>query len=376
MASLDDLKNLPTPPPSGWQPGVEWDGDTGHVTVFAPHDEPTVEEVRPLIEAARLDPDTIDVDWTKSTRITLHTDANGDMIQAWYKLPLQRKPERTFDVEDLLDAIYLDDVEAPDYTEPLWRTVQIGDCHLGKGYVDGGGSEHIAEKWKRSVEAALDCGYRDGVHLAFLGDLIEGQVSQGGQNIAGNDLTLTEQLRVARHLVLWTIQRALEVAPRVIVSATPGNHGESTRVQNRPMTDSYDLDIVNAVQQAIELTELDGFVEFYYPREGDGHVTYSVGDTVFTCAHGHKFGGKLNGAERWWSGMAVNGREPGAAHILLAGHFHSMQVANFTRDKWIMFGPSLERESNWFAQKNGSTSRAGVLAFDTDSGTPLNIGVV
>src|SRR5699024_1878832 len=178
------------------------------------------------------------------------------------------------------------------------------------GSFDGDGSDHIIQQWKRSVTAALDCAPRAGIHLAFLGDLIEGQVSQGGANIAGNDLTLTEQLRIARHLVLWTIQQALEAAPRVIVSATPGNHGETTRVQNRPLTDSYDIDIVNAVQQAIGMTELDGFVEFYYPREGDGHVTYQVGDTTFTCAHGHKFGGKMNSAKRWWADMTVHGREP------------------------------------------------------------------
>ena len=200
-------------------------------------------------------------------------------------------------------------------------------------------------------------------------------VSQGGANIAGNDLTLTEQLRVARHLVLWTIQRAMEVAPRVIVSATAGNHGETTRLQNRPLTDSYDLDIVHAVQQAIELTDLAEYVEFYYPEPDDAHVTYSVGDTIFTCAHGHLFKGKMQGAEKWWQGMAINAQPPGAAHILLAGHFHSLQISNYTKDKWILFGPSLERHSNWIQQRSGATSRSGVLAFDTENGTPFNMSI-
>lgn len=376
MSSIKDLKNLPTPPPQGWQPGVEWNGDTGHVTVFAREHEPTIKEVEPLIEAARLDPATIDVDWSRSTRITLHTDRNGEMVQCWYKLPLQRKPERTFDVEDLVDKIHdAGEQRKQQRDSGIWRTIQIGDTHIGKGALDGGGTEEIVEQWRKSVSLALMGDFQN-VHLAFLGDLIEGQVSQGGANVAGNDLTLTEQLRVARHLVMWTIKEALKHGDKVIVSATAGNHGETTRHVNRPLTDSYDLDIVHAVQQAIELTDHAGRVTFYYPQDGDGHVTYNVGETVFTCAHGHQFNGKLAGAEKWWAGMTVNGREPGAAHILLAGHFHSMQVANFTKDKWIMFSPSLERESTWFAQKNGSSSKRGVLAFDTINGTPYNIGVV
>ena len=83
----------------------------------------------------------------------------------------------------------------------------------------------------------------------------------------------------------------------------------------------------------------------------------------------------MAGAEKWWAGMAVNGREPGAAQILLAGHFHSMQISNFTEDRWIMFGPSLEQQSTWFAEKTGTTARAGVLTFDTEHGTPMNITV-
>ena len=32
MSSIDDLRRLTTPPPTGWEPGLQWDGQTGHVT--------------------------------------------------------------------------------------------------------------------------------------------------------------------------------------------------------------------------------------------------------------------------------------------------------------------------------------------------------
>lgn len=375
MSSIDDLRKLPTAPPVGWEPKMQWDGTAGHITtpLMSTGQEPDDDTWNHVLEKFGLDPAKYAIEgpvrhsaWEVPNHGTQHA----------YRANIVEKPERTFDVEDLLDSLHVEPEDIPTGRGNTWRTIQISDTHIGKGHLDGGGSQHIANKWKESVTKALDTGPRAGIHLAFLGDLIEGQVSQHGKNIAGMDLTLTEQLRVARHLVLWTIQRAIETAPRVIVSATAGNHGETTRVQNRPFTDSHDLDIINAVQQAVELTDLNDYVEFMYPSEGTAHVTYAVGDTVFTCAHGHLFKGKMQGAERWWAGMTINGHPPGAAHILLAGHFHSMQVSNHTADKWIMFGPSLERHSTWFREKTGATARSGVLAFDTEDGTPFNMSVL
>lgn len=375
MVNVSDLKALTSPPPIDWKPGLTFDGASGHVTTppMPAGETPNDDTWDHVLEKFGLDPTKYAIEGP-----VRHSawDTPGHGVQTSYRARITERPERTFDVEELLDSLYAAPEDIPTGRGNTWRTIQISDTHIGKGHLDGGGSEHIVNQWKESVTKALDTSPRAGIHLAFLGDLIEGQVSQHGKNIAGMDLTLTEQLRVARHLVLWTIQRAIETAPRVIVSATAGNHSETTRVQNRPFTDSHDLDIVNAAQQAIELTDLADYVEFYYPSEGTAHVTYEVGDTVFSCAHGHLFKGKMAGAARWWEGQTINGHPPGAAHILLAGHFHSMQVSNHTENRWIMFGPSLERHSTWFREKTGSTARSGVLAFDTIDGTPFNISVL
>ena len=46
MTSIDDLKNLSTPAPTGFKPGIEWTGDTGHVTVAAkPGEEPDRDKI-------------------------------------------------------------------------------------------------------------------------------------------------------------------------------------------------------------------------------------------------------------------------------------------------------------------------------------------
>ena len=376
MASIDDLKNLSTPAPTGFKPGIEWTGDTGHVTVAAkPGEEPDRDKINGVIDSSPfLTSDEVEVDWSSKPRVSIHHDDNGNAIQIWYKLPLMRRRKGGKDVDDVLDLIY-DDIPKPKLRGDVWRTIQVGDTHIGKSVLDGAGSDLLVKRWKESITNALNMSAVQGIHLAFMGDLIEGENSQGGKNIANNDLTLTESLRVARHLVSWTIQEALHHAENVIVSTVPGNHAETTRLQNRPLTDSHDLDIVSAVQQAFELTEHKDRITWYYPEEGTGHLVYEVDGTIFASAHGHLFKGMLKGAENWWSGMSVSGAPAGAAHILMAAHYHSPLVSNYTRNKWICFGAALEDKSTWLNEQNGASSQPGMLTYLTDGGKPYGFTI-
>ena len=376
MTSIDDLKNLSTPAPIGFKPGIEWTGDTGHVTVAAkPGEEPDRDKINGVIDSSPfLTSDEVEVDWSSKPRVSIHHDDNGNAIQIWYKLPLMRRRKGGKDVDDVIDLIY-DDIPKPKFGGDSWRTIQIGDTHIGKSVLDGAGSDLLVKRWKDSITNVLDMGTAKGIHLAFMGDLIEGENSQGGKNIANNDLTLTESLRVARHLVSWTIQEALHHAQNVIVSAVPGNHGDTTRLQNRPLTDSHDIDIVSAVQQAFELTEHKDRIKWYYPEEGTGHLVYEVDGTIFASTHGHLFKGMLKGAENWWSGMSVSGAPAGAAHILMAAHYHSPLVSNYTRNKWICFGAALEDKSTWLSEQNGASSQPGMLTYLTDGGTPYGFTI-
>ena len=376
MASIDDLKNLSTPAPTGFKPGIEWTGDTGHVTVAAkPGEEPDRDKINGVIDSSPfLTSDEVEVDWSSKPRVSIHHDDNGNAIQIWYKLPLMRRRKGGKDVDDVLDLIY-DDIPKPKLHGDAWRTIQIGDTHIGKSALDGAGSDLLVKRWKESITNALNMSAVQGIHLAFMGDLIEGENSQGGKNIANNDLTLTESLRVARHLVSWTIQEALHHAENVIVSTVPGNHGDTTRLQNRPLTDSHDLDIVSAVQQAFELTEHKDRITWYYPEEGTGHLVYEVDGTIFASTHGHLFKGMLKGAENWWSGMSVSGAPAGAAHILMAAHYHSPLVSNYTRNKWICFGAALEDKSTWLNEQNGASSQPGMLTYLTDGGKPYGFTI-
>lgn len=372
MTSIDDLRRLNTP--KGFEPGITWDGDTGHITVATGGEEPDREKVDGVIDSSPfLDSDEVQVDWSARPRVSIHHDDQGRMIQAWYKLPLKRRLGAVANLDAIRQRI--SNPPTPKDPRPMWRTIQIADTHIGKGEGAGAGTQYLVDRWMESITGALDCDDRAGIHLAFLGDLIEGEVSQGGRTVTENDLFLQDQINVAAEMVAWTIDEALKHGTEVIVSAIPGNHGEAGRQFSRPMRDSHDVGIVASVQREFRRDPSNERITWYYPEEHSGHVTYQVGDTVFSAAHGHLFKGQVAGAERWWSGMTVNNQPPGAANVLMCGHFHNTQVSNFTDSKWIMFSPALERRSTWFQERTGKTSTSGMLYYDTIGGQPFNIGV-
>ena len=143
------------------------------------------------------------------------------------------------------------------------------------------------------------------------------------------------------------------------------------------LTDSFDIQIVNNVQQAIELAGLDDRVSFYYPEPNTGDVTYTAGGLTYAVVHGHRFsGGPVNGAEKWWAGQITNDRPAAAADVLLFGHFHGMRAWSWTARRWIMCAPALETQSTWFANSTGATGNPGVLVFDDVDGKPANISIV
>lgn len=374
MADLDKLKALTTPPaPSGWTPGVQWDGETGSVTTYPREDAeaPRNEQWDSVLERFGLDPQRYMVDGP-----VRHSawDVPGRGVQHSHRARIVERPERRFNVEDLLDTM-CDYIPSPAADTSNWRTVVLADCHVGKAAEDGAGSDMLVRRWMDSVTTAVtDAAPHKGINLMVAGDVIEGYTSNNGAGIAQTDLTLQEQIRVASWLLRDSVELSLEHADEVIVSVCPGNHSEATRQQHRPMSDNFDVLIAANVEMAMKDLYPDR-LSFYYPERQRGSVTYTAGDATFTLVHGHKFKGKMNGAEKWWGGHVNNGRPPSAASILVAGHFHGMEVKNWTKDRWIVFAPALEDESTWLSEIDGSTSRPGMLYFDTRGGEPCRMSI-
>lgn len=364
---INQLTSLNEPePPKGWEPGLTFDGNQGQMTIQATT-PPQDGDWDDLLKLHGYDPEKFYV-WNDRVGQTTHVK-DGEIVQIWYKVQFARRTQiQDFDFD-------IDIPDQPDSTTNGWLTIFVTDQHLGKGESAGGGTEEITRRWVNGVANAIAGRTFEGIHLAFGGDMIEGYVSNNGKLIAGQDIDQQAQIRLAVRLVTVTIRKALEHANEVVVAVVPGNHGETTRVQERAMRDNNDIMIVSLVQQAFDTFGESERVAFYYPPEQYGDVVYEAGGTTFCLVHGHHFRGQMNGAQKWWEGQTINGRPAAQAQVLLAGHFHNFQAANITHDRWILFGPSLETESTWIANKNGATSKPGVLAFEMRDGMPSEIGI-
>jgi predicted phosphodiesterase len=239
----------------------------------------------------------------------------------------------------------------------------LGDSQLGKP--DGDGTEGIIRAWSQSLELSRQVWTKAGrpaVLIAGLGDHIEGNQSQGGRNFFRSDLTVTEQLRIFRRMLLRTIDNFIE-APVITVGIVNGNHDDVQRFQTTDASDGHATESAIAIGEAIALNPARyGHCSIYTPGKDEDHLVIECNGTNFVLIHGHQWSrGK---AMEWWEKQTFNNHPAGHGHILIHGHEHEFQISS-RRDRLVICTPALESESTWFKQKYGAVGRRGVLTFTT-----------
>lgn len=300
------------------------------------------------------------------------TDKPMESVRFTYRKAERSTSGEAVNLDDLLDA--LDGFTVPeqrpvgDYGFVVW----IADPQFGK--IDGDGVTGTAFRTKAGIDIAAQriADYRKRfqighVHVGWLGDHIEGFVSQNGANAWRTPLALNEQLRLLRRLMLHSLKTFAPLAQKVTMAAVPGNHGEPIRFGGSGTTrydDSHDTEALIAVADAAEmLPEQFGHVKFYVPDTDELIVVTEVANTVIAHHHGHKW--KPGKHWDWWEGQAFNRESPMyVADVLVAGHLHheDFQVEG-GRTYWGL--PALESDSTWFRHTTGK------------GGAPsVNIGIV
>ncbi len=254
--------------------------------------------------------------------------------------------------------------------------VLLGDMQFGK--IDGDGAEGTLRRVIDCLDQAaallshydvrFDIGH---VHIAWLGDHIEGFVSQGGANVWRTPLTLNEQIRLTRRVMLHALTTFAPLAAKVTMAAVPGNHGEAVRFSGKGVTrydDSHDTESLVAVADAAALNpEAFGHVQFFVPETDELTVVTEVAGTVIAHAHGHQW--RPGKAIEWWQGQAF--APSSALHradLLVAGHLHHEHT-----DSWgprtFMQVPSMESESTWYRHSKGTTGAPGLIVAVTRNGS-------
>lgn len=253
--------------------------------------------------------------------------------------------------------------------------VLLGDMQFGK--IDGDGVDGTL---KRTIDclnkaadlllhyrARFDIGH---IHIAWLGDHIEGFESQNGANVWRTPLTLNEQIRLTRRVMLHALVVFAPLAERVSMAAVPGNHGDAVRINGKGVTrydDSHDTESLIAVSDACKLNEATfGHVEFYVPETDELTVVVPVAGTNVAHAHGHHW--RPGKHFEWWKGQAFNKASlMHDADLLVAGHLHHEHNDS---DGWRQFvqPPAMESESTWWRHAKGTTGAPGLVVVITKDG--------
>jgi hypothetical protein len=283
------------------------------------------------------------------------------------------------DISELLAAIdstpVVAKVSRQRGTEEHTLIIAIGDMQFGK--TDGDGIKGTLRRTVACLDRARDLveQYQERfninhVHVAWLGDHIEGFQSQGGAQVWRTQLTLNEQIRLTRRVMLHAMLILSPLVDRLTMAAVPGNHGETTRFAGKGVTrfdDSHDTEALIAVADAAALNpERFGHVEFYTPDSDEMTVVVECSGTVVAHAHGHQW--SPNKHFDWWKGQAFN--KASAMHmadVLLAGHLHHEHI-EADGPRTFIGTTSMEKESTWWKHKTGTVGAPGLIVAITRNG--------
>lgn len=355
-----------------WQPGLDLSSDRGEArTLPAPVIEGAqAPEDLVLLEMVGADPDKWEITGRRESR---WQSASGEWLSA-HKLELGRRGAQTGDlsVEQISDILLDYEIHNGNVTflSPQHRNgvfvVPIADLQAGK--MDGGGTAALVDRFGRIVEEVRNRLEREGgcdlLVIPVLGDCIEGLVSQGGKLVARLDISITEQVRVYRRLLTHIIAELAPFAHRVMVPVLPGNHDETYRMVQMPVTDSWAIEGASAVADAMDGNPKYHHVEFLFPETEELVITLNVGTSqkpyVLGFTHGH-LAKTPNGIEAWWGKQAFGQQQVGQADMLFTGHFHHLRTEQMGKRTWMQV-PALEGGSDYFRRADGAEPLAGMIS--------------
>ena len=363
----------------------EQKGDTLTLEAKAPT-EPGDAKVEDWLVERGYDPDLWVATGFRSSEWTM---ANGETgVSVRYTFTKAPEGREQVDIDELLAIVNEarpGRLAAQQPTSGPGFVLALGDSQFGKADKDGpeGAVRQTLDCIDRAVESLVRYQSTAVVpvshaHIAWLGDHIEGFVSQGGANAWRTTLTLSEQVRLTRRVMLYAVQRFAPLVGRLTVVAVPGNHGEPQRFAGKGVTrydDSHDTEALHAVADACQMNPgAYGHVEFYTPAADELTVVVEVAGTYLAHVHGDQWGAGKH--FNWWQGQAF-GAEVGLQHcdMLLAGHWHHLKLEQSGGRLYVQV-PALESESTWWRHRTGIGGNPGALVMLVSEGSLLGVEVV
>lgn len=360
--------------PAGWEPGVVWEGDAGTLTTQPIDARPN--DWSDLLAVWDLDPQQFEVVEPVQYRAWDAPDPEGGLRRLYYyRAAIRRRTTSRVPVDELLSVLGRRRPKPPVETgSGLTYAVLSGDLQLGKP--DGDGTLGTIQRFGEKTDAAVGrlkelrrIGRSvDTILLPWLGDCVEGLVSQGGALAqAGRlDLTMTEQLRVYRRLMLHQIQTFAPLGSRLVVPVVPGNHDEVQRIGKvqRRYDDSWAIEGAVAVADALKMASGYEHVSFVFPGLDELTISLDVAGTAVGLAHGHQFG---RDPMKWWAGQSHGMQPIGSTTLLLGAHLHHLRIEQSGVKTFIQI-PAMDGGSTWWRHRTGQDAPAGMVTMMIGNG--------
>jgi predicted phosphodiesterase len=367
--------------PSGWEPGVVWDGRRGTVT------GPTSERPKDwndLITSMGLDPAEVEVVEPVQMRWWDAAIGDGQAQRMYYaKANIRRRRGTGPDVEELVAHISRrprrrnDGGGAADGTPYL---LGLADLQLGKK-----GTTAAVDRIVDGIEASAKRlrGLRrkrtiPACYVAGLGDIGENCSGHYDMQAFESELDGREQSRLARDLIRYAIEQHRGLTERVVVPCVAGNHGEK-RIGGKAYTtfgDNTDIEVFEQVAEAYEMAGAKD-VSFVIPQQTLS-LSLDIGGVIVGMIHGHQ-AAKVRGdspmskVRNWWVNQMAGKRPTADADLLLTGHFHQPWLQTVGQRANVGF-PTEDSGSPWFAEVFGLESSAGMLSMLIGKDYPLGCG--
>lgn len=364
--SGSDIKSMNIP--EDWRPRMDVDTSKGGFVISKPRPSSEIPDAAGVLEEFGLDPR----EWTvASMRRGKWQKYDGEFLESVRVnlVPATYSADNSLDAEKLIDEI------------KKWRpasgvrqatgtgsfAVFPSDQQIGKKNGQGGSQQSIdrilqltedaVDRFKLYKKMGLDIGT---ITLGLPGDHVEGTTSQGGrlQGLAASDLGLTEQVRVARRLLMAQIKALAPLAERMVVPVVNGNHDEVTRQVAADPADGWNVEIASAVQDACAENPALQHIEFRFPSSGSQTLVTEICGTHLGLFHGHQC--NQSGVEKYLSGQSLGKTPLGLADLWVSGHYHNFRSMDVSNRLWVQC-PTTDPGSEWYRDRAGHESNPGLL---------------
>lgn len=365
--------------PSGWEPGVSWNGYTGTVTskaLEAP--DPKWDE---YLDFWGFNHNLFEVIEPVQVR-TWEAVTKEGVKQLWYyKANIRSRVDLSdkIDIESLVKEVqkrHTPAFKSVAEDDPSAFVVALSDIHIGKD--DGDGTEGTVERFLVAIDAVEErikelrhAGRTlKTLYVLGLGDWIEACGQHYAQQTFRVELNRRDQMKAVRRLVVGALRTWSLLFEAVVVAGVGGNHGENRKggLSFTDFADNDDVAVLETIAEIFSMNPAYGHINFVIPKD-ELALTLNIAGNIVAIAHGHQT--KMSGGtaqakiENWWKNQSHGMQPAGDATILMTGHYHYLSVSQQGAKTHIQV-PALDGGSQWFTDLTGYDSPAGMLTLVMD----------